>query len=101
MRKLLLHGLIEERNDRYTAICLELDVATEGGTLKEAEANLREAVALYLEEVLESGDEKEFIPRPAPREKWLKFFKVEASVLSEQLKSAGARGIELENRIYA
>ena len=33
----------------YSALCPELGVASQGETVEEAEANLREAVELYLE----------------------------------------------------
>ncbi|MCZ6677940.1 MAG: type II toxin-antitoxin system HicB family antitoxin [Candidatus Poribacteria bacterium] len=76
-----LHCLIEKDDDLYSALCLELNVASQGGTADEARRNLQEAVALYLEVVYEEGDEEEFIPRPAPMEEWLKFFEVEATRL--------------------
>lgn len=75
MRKLLLHNLIEKEDNLYSAICLELNVASQGETIEEAKKNLQEAVELYLEDVIESGDEQDFIPRPAPMEEWLKFSK--------------------------
>ena len=34
--------------DREDALCTELDVASQGGSVKEASANLREAVELFL-----------------------------------------------------
>ncbi len=61
-----LHVLIEKENNLYSALCLELNVASQGKTLAEAEKNIREAIELYLEDVYDSGDEKDFIPRPAP-----------------------------------
>ncbi|MBI1930575.1 type II toxin-antitoxin system HicB family antitoxin [Candidatus Poribacteria bacterium] len=74
-----LHYLIEKDDDLYSAICLELNVSSQGVTIDEAKKNLHEAVALYLEVVYEVGDEEEFMPRPAPREEWLKFFEAEAA----------------------
>jgi predicted RNase H-like HicB family nuclease len=49
-------------------------VASRGRTIKEAKKNLQEAVELYLEDVLEAGDEQEFIPRPALMEEWIKSY---------------------------
>ncbi len=40
MREMVFHGIIENSEGQYTAICVELDIATEGGTLKEARGNL-------------------------------------------------------------
>ena len=69
-----LHYLIEKDGDLYSALCLELDVASQGTTVEEVEKNLQEAVELYLEVVYEQGDEEGFIPRPAPMEEWLKLY---------------------------
>lgn len=66
MREMTFHGIIEKSDDLYTAICLELDIATEGDTLKEAKNNLKEAVEGYLESVAKDNDEVGFIPRPVP-----------------------------------
>jgi len=40
--------IVKERK-WYVAHCLELDVVSQGKTVKQAKANLREAVELYLE----------------------------------------------------
>ncbi len=88
MDKLILHNIIEKENGLYSALCLELDVASQGKTVQEARKNLHEAVELYLEEVVESGEEKDFIPRPAPRSEWIKFFKSEAKTLGKRLKNS-------------
>ncbi len=66
MMEMTFHGIIEKSDDRYTAICIELDIATEGGTLKEARNNLKEAVEGYLESVIKDNEEDDFIPRPVP-----------------------------------
>lgn len=73
-----MHILIEKEKDLYSALCLELNIASQGKTIKEAEKNIKEAIDLYLEDVWESGEEKEFIPRPAPVEEWLKYFQKRA-----------------------
>lgn len=44
-----LSALIEREDKWYVALCPELDVVSQGTTLDEALANLREAVQLYLE----------------------------------------------------
>ena len=49
-----------------------------GKSVDEAKENIKEAIMLYMEDVYEAGDEKEFIPRPAPVEEWLKYFKQKA-----------------------
>jgi len=67
-----LHVLIEKEGRLYSALCLELDVASQGRTVAEAKKNIVEAVQLFLESVYAASDENEFIPRPAPIEEWLK-----------------------------
>lgn len=42
-------GVITKEDDWYIARCLEVPVTTQGKTIEEAQANLREAVELYLE----------------------------------------------------
>jgi predicted RNase H-like HicB family nuclease len=54
MRRLLLTVAIEKEKlstgeDVYVALCLELDIASQGFSIEEAKANLREAVELFLE----------------------------------------------------
>ncbi len=42
-------AILEKEGDLYVALCPELDVASQGATVEEATANLREAVELFLE----------------------------------------------------
>jgi predicted RNase H-like HicB family nuclease len=42
-------AIVEREGDGYVALCPELDVASQGGSVEEATANLREAVELFLE----------------------------------------------------
>jgi predicted RNase H-like HicB family nuclease len=46
-----LTAAVHQEEDWYVAQCLEVDVASQGGTIEEALANLAEAVGLYLEEI--------------------------------------------------
>lgn len=58
-------GVILKERSGYSALCLEVDVASEGRTREEARANLLEAVELYVETAIESN-----LPvlRPVPSE---------------------------------
>ena len=47
MRKLT--AIIEREGDGYVALCPELDVASQGDSVEQARANLKEAVELFLE----------------------------------------------------
>ncbi|HEX9653999.1 MAG TPA: type II toxin-antitoxin system HicB family antitoxin [bacterium] len=96
-----LHILIEREDDLYSALCLELDIASQGTTIEEARKNIREAIELYLEEVLEAGEEKEFIPRPAPVEEWLKYFEVEAQKLKSRLEERQKENLRYHELVYA
>ncbi len=45
----MLTALVQREGDGWVALCPELDVASQGGTVEEARANLQEAVELFLE----------------------------------------------------
>jgi len=49
MRRVHFTAFIEREGDGYTALCPELDVASEGRTVEEARLMLKEAVELFLE----------------------------------------------------
>lgn len=49
MAKSSYTAIIEKEGNLYVALCPELDVASQGTTVEEATANLREAVELFLE----------------------------------------------------
>jgi len=51
--------ILEKEGDLYVALCPELDVASQGATVEEATANLKEAVELFLE----SADPREINQR--------------------------------------
>ena len=42
-------AIIERDGDLYVALCPELDIASQGATIEDAKANLKEAVELFLE----------------------------------------------------
>jgi len=48
-------AILERDGNVYVALCPELDIASQGATVEEATANLKEAVELFLE----SADPKE------------------------------------------
>ena len=49
MTKQTFTAILEREADMYVALCPELDVASQGATVEEATANLKEAVELFLE----------------------------------------------------
>ncbi len=44
-----LTAIIEREGDGYVSLCPELDIASQGNTIKEARENLREALELFFE----------------------------------------------------
>jgi predicted RNase H-like HicB family nuclease len=42
-------AVVEKEGDGFVALCPELDVVSQGDSVEEARANLREAVELFLE----------------------------------------------------
>ena len=49
MPKTSYTAILEREGDVYLALCPELDVASQGATVEQATANLKEAVELFLE----------------------------------------------------
>ena len=45
-----LTAVIEREGDAYVALCPELDIASQGGTVEESQRNLQEALELFFEE---------------------------------------------------
>lgn len=44
-----LTAIIEREGSDFVALCPELDIASQGGSIEEARDNLREALELFLE----------------------------------------------------
>ncbi|MGH8711392.1 MAG: type II toxin-antitoxin system HicB family antitoxin [Burkholderiales bacterium] len=42
-------AIIEKENGGYVALCPELDIASQGGSIEEARRNLQEALELFFE----------------------------------------------------
>jgi len=71
-RSLPLTFLFACEGDECTALCLELDIASCGATIEEAEESLKHLIALYIADCLESGETR--IPlRPVTLEALLEF----------------------------
>jgi predicted RNase H-like HicB family nuclease len=49
MKTLNLTAVLEKEGDGFVSLCPEVDVASQGRTVEEALANLKEAVELFLE----------------------------------------------------
>jgi predicted RNase H-like HicB family nuclease len=55
----LFTAIIEREDDRYVALCPELDIGSQGSSIENALNNLKEAVELFLE----TADSKEIQER--------------------------------------
>ncbi|HOT93485.1 MAG TPA: hypothetical protein PLJ78_17375 [Anaerolineae bacterium] len=76
-------GVILQEEAGYTALCPDLDVASQSDSISEAKAALLEAVTLYLETALENN-----LPwlRPVPRDEDPRFVTPELVVTTFPLK---------------
>jgi predicted RNase H-like HicB family nuclease len=55
MEMFVFTGILWKEGDAYSALCPELDVASQGKTAAEARKNLLEAASLHLEGCFEDG----------------------------------------------
>ncbi|HEB71011.1 MAG TPA: type II toxin-antitoxin system HicB family antitoxin [Nitrospirae bacterium] len=53
-----LTAIIEKEGEGYVALCADLDIASQGGSIDEARKNLQEAVELFFETADSSEVEK-------------------------------------------
>ena len=53
--KFVFECLVIKEGIGFTALCLDVDVASEGSTIAEAKENVREAVTLYIESAIENN----------------------------------------------
>jgi len=53
--KLVFTAAVVKEEEGFSALCIDLDIASEGQTVDEAKNNLFEAVTLYIESALESN----------------------------------------------
>ncbi len=67
-RDLELRCVIEKDGSMFSALCLDLDVATCGGTLEETIESMKDAISAYLDYASASGRYDELVPRLVPRD---------------------------------
>jgi predicted RNase H-like HicB family nuclease len=53
-KKFQFTAIIEKDGNGFTSLCPELDIASQGDSVEEAKANLKEAVELFLEHASEN-----------------------------------------------
>lgn len=62
-KELILNIVIKKEQGRYASWCPELDVASQGDTVEEARRNLKEAVGLHVETMVQNGDLAELLEK--------------------------------------
>jgi predicted RNase H-like HicB family nuclease len=67
-KKFQFTAVIEREGDGYVSLCPELDIASQGDSVEEASANLKEAVELFFEsasseEIKQRSHEEVFVMR--------------------------------------
>ena len=55
-KDLILTIVIKKEGTNYSSWCPELDVASQGNTVEEARQNLKEAVELHVDTMIQNGD---------------------------------------------
>lgn len=53
-------AIIEREDDAYVAVCPEVDIASQGESVEQASANLREALTLFFETASDSEIRERF-----------------------------------------
>lgn len=56
VKELVLTVVVKKEEGGYSAWCPELDVASQGDNIEEAKKNLKEAVEVHVETMIEQGD---------------------------------------------
>jgi predicted RNase H-like HicB family nuclease len=62
MKKLNLTALLEREGTGFVSLCPEFDIASQGETIEEATANLKEAVELFLESAPKQEIDRHYDP---------------------------------------
>ncbi len=62
-KELILTVVVRKELGRFSSWCPELDIASQGDTIEEARENLREAVDVFIETIIEDGRAEELWER--------------------------------------
>lgn len=62
MNALQFTAVVEREDDGFVSLCPELDIASQGDSVEEATANLKEAVELFLETAPREEVERRYHP---------------------------------------
>ncbi len=65
-------GIVRKSKLEYVAVCLELNLTARGDNLADVELNLKEAIELYLADLMEHPDT---VAGPMPIEEFIEFLR--------------------------
>jgi len=63
VKDLIIINKIKKEGTGYSSWCPELDVASQGNTVEEARQNLKEAVELHVDTMIQNGDLNELLDK--------------------------------------
>jgi len=89
--------LITKEDDKYVAHCLELDIVTTAPTFSEARDDIGDLILAQVKFAYEN-DNLEHLYKPAPKEIWDEFFKVQ--VKTKKISKPKAPLITLSTSSY-
>ncbi|BBK31508.1 hypothetical protein STHU_21420 [Allostella humosa] len=72
----ILRCYVHGQGDRWSGMCLDLDIAVDGPSLEDTIALLQEAVELHIESVrdLPAEERRHLLYRPSPLSAWLPYW---------------------------
>jgi predicted RNase H-like HicB family nuclease len=74
-KKLILRGYVRPKRDYFLAVCVDLNLVAQGGTVEEALDSLKDAIKGYFEELNENPNfYKETVPRKSPTSFYIEYY---------------------------
>ena len=89
-KKGVIEFLVYKEANAYVGVCLTFDIVEEGKNPVELMKSIREAAELHLETVIKNNLSDRLLNRYAPKEYWLKYFKVVREIEKPSLSNTGS-----------
>lgn len=75
VKQLILKCYAKKDHEVWIAVCLDLCLATQGGSLEEAKRKLEEQIFFYVSEALEDKEYgAQLLKRSAPLSSWIEYY---------------------------
>lgn len=99
--QIIFRGYGKREGDGWVAVCIDLNIAAQGATMKDAANNCTELIKEYVEYVCANypEDVHRYIPRPAPQE-FIDEFNSIVGALIAPVKKGTARNFIIHNYNY-